>query len=53
VTLDGKPLAKPLPLKDLQPPQLDLQDYLKILQEEAMSIAAYRHMQWMQSGEAA
>jgi hypothetical protein len=53
VTLDGKPLAKPLPLKDLQPTQLDLHDYLKILQQEAMSIAAYRHMLWMQSGEVA
>jgi transposase InsO family protein len=53
VTLDGKPLSKSLPLKGLQEEQLELQDYVKVLQEEAMSIAHYRQILWMQSGEAA
>lgn len=53
ITIDGKPHPKPLDLKDLHPDEMDLQDYLKILQEEAMSIAHYRHMRWMQSGDAA
>jgi hypothetical protein len=53
VTVDGKPLPKELPLKDLHKETLELQAYLKILQEEALSIAHYRHMLWMQSGEAA
>lgn len=52
VTLDGQPVSKPLPLKDLHPDPLDLQDYLKILSEEAMSIAYYRRSLWMQTGEA-
>ncbi len=53
VTLNGKPIPKALPLKDLHPDQLDIQDYLKILQEESISIAYHRQMMWMQSGEAA
>lgn len=53
VSIDGKALPKPLPIKDLPPDEMDLQDYLKGLQEEAMSIARYRQMMWMQSAEAA
>jgi hypothetical protein len=53
VTLDGKLLPKALSLKGLRTEPLELQDYLKVLQEEAISIAHYRHMVWMQSGEVA
>lgn len=53
VTVDGKLLPKALPLQETHPDQMDLQDYLPLLQREAMSIAAYRHMVWMQSGDAA
>lgn len=53
VTLDGKLIPKPLPLKDIHPDHMDLQDYLLVLQQEAMSIASYRHRVWMQSGEVA
>jgi hypothetical protein len=53
ITLDGKVLPKPLPLKEIHPDHMDLQDYLKVLQQEAISIAAYRHMVWTQSAEAA
>ena len=53
ITIDGKPHSKSLELKDLHSDEMDLQDYLKTLQKEAMSIAHYRHMRWMQSGDAA
>lgn len=48
VTLEGKPLPK-----DLHAEQLDLHDYLKALQQEALSIARYRQMMWLQSGQGA
>lgn len=51
VMLDGKPLPKVLPLKDLPPDQLDLHEYLQVLQQEAISIAFHRHRLWMQSGD--
>ncbi len=51
VMLDGKPLPKVLPLKDLPPDQLDLHDYLQVLQQEAISIAFHRHRLWMRSGD--
>lgn len=54
LTMGGKPLPKVLPLKDLQPQEhLHIDDYLKILQKEAMSIAYYRQLMWMQSGDVA
>ena len=53
VTLEGKALPNALQLKDLYPEQLPLQDYLKLLQREAISIAFYRHTVWMQSSEGA
>lgn len=53
LTLDGKPHPKILTVKNLHPDKMDLQDYLKALQEEAMSIARYRHRMWMQSNEVA
>lgn len=53
VSLDGHPLPKKLPLKGLIDGPLALPDYLKILQEEAMSIAHYHQLLWMQSGDAA
>jgi len=53
VTVDGVALAKLLPLKDLHDEQMPLFDYLKVLQQEAMSIAYYREMTWRQSGEVA
>lgn len=54
VTVDGKSIPKVLPLKDLHPQEhLDIHQYLKLLQIEAMSIAAYRQLLWMQSGEVA
>jgi len=53
VTLEGKPLQKVLPLRDLHADKLELQNYLKILQQEALSIAYYRQMVWMKSGNAA
>jgi hypothetical protein len=53
VTLDGKLLPKALALKGLHDEPLAMQAYLKVLQEEAISIAHYRHMVWMQSGEVA
>lgn len=53
ISLNGKRLAKVLPLKGLHDGPLDLQDYLGVLREEAISIAQYRAMLWMQSGEAA
>ena len=53
VTRDGQPLTKPLALRGLHDEQLSMQDYLKRLQDEAMSIARYRHMLWMQSGDVA
>lgn len=53
ITLDGKPLVKALPLKGLHAEQLAMQDYLKLLQQEAMSIAYYRQMVWMQSADVA
>jgi transposase InsO family protein len=53
VSLDGQPHPKRLPLKELHPDEMALQDYLKILQDEAMSIAYYRHTVWMQSAQVA
>ena len=53
ISLNGKRLTKVLPLKGLHDGSLDLQDYLGVLREEAMSIAQRRAMLWMQSGEAA
>lgn len=53
VTLEGKPLPNVLPIKGLHDEELALLDYLKHLQEEALSIAHYRHMMWMQSGDVA
>lgn len=53
ITVNGKLLPKPLAIKDILPDQLDLQAYLKVLQEEARSIADYRRMVWMKTGEAA
>jgi hypothetical protein len=53
VMSDGVALAKPLPLKDLHDERMPLFDYLRVLQQEAMSIAHYREMMWRQSGEAA
>jgi hypothetical protein len=53
VSLEGKRLPKVLPLKGLHDGSLDLQDYLKVLREEAISIAHYREMVWMKSGDAA
>jgi hypothetical protein len=47
----GKPLPKSLPLKGLYAEEQSLADYLKILQEEAVSIASYRHLAWMQSSD--
>jgi hypothetical protein len=32
---------------------MTMQDYLKALQEEAISIAHYRQLMWMQSGDVA
>ena len=53
VLLDGKPLPKPLPLKDLHSGPLELYSYLKLLQHEALSIAHYREMMWRQSADVA
>jgi hypothetical protein len=53
VSLDGRPHPKRLPLKDLYPDDMDLQDYLTLLQKEAISIANYRYTVWMQSGDVA
>jgi len=53
VTLDGQPHPKSLPIKDLYPQRMSTGDYLKGLQAEAMSIAAYRRSVWMQTGDAA
>lgn len=53
LSIDGKVHPKSLPLKDLHPDEMDLQDYLKVLQNEAMSIAYYRRSVWMQSGDVA
>jgi hypothetical protein len=53
-TLEGKPLARRLPLKGLYSNRaLDLHAYLKHLQHEALRIAAYRHSLWHQSAEVA
>jgi hypothetical protein len=53
-TLDGKPLARRVPLKGLYSnTSLDLPAYLKHLQHEALTIAAYRHSLWYQSAETA
>jgi hypothetical protein len=53
VSVDGKALPKILPIKDLLEEPLPIQDYLEHLQREAISIARYREMRWMQSGEVA
>jgi hypothetical protein len=42
-----------LPLKGLYDEQLELHDYLRLLQQEVVSIAAYRQQVWMRSGEVA
>jgi len=53
-TLDGKPLPRALPLKGLlSHSSLDLPAYLKHLQHEALTIAAYRRSLWQQSAESA
>lgn len=53
VSVDGVALSKPLPIQDLEADHLSTQAYLKRLQQEAISIARYREMRWMQSGDAA
>jgi len=53
LTADGKHLPKVLPLKGLHDEQLDLQRYLSLLQDEARSIAHYRQIAWMKSGDVA
>ena len=53
VTIDGQVHPKSLDLKGLHPDEMELQDYLKVLQQEAMNIAHYRRMIWMQSGDVA
>lgn len=53
ITLDGKPHPKSLALKGLHSETMNLQAYLPILQTEARSIAHYRRMVWMQSGDVA
>lgn len=53
VSLDGQPHPKQLPLKGLHDSPMALPDYLKILQEEAISIAYHRELMWRQSAEAA
>jgi hypothetical protein len=53
LSVDGKVLPKVLPIKDLLEEPLPIQDYLEHLQREAISIARYREMLWMQSGETA
>lgn len=53
VMLEGELLPRVLPLKGLYDEQLELHDYLRLLQQEAVSIAAYRQQVWMRSGEVA
>jgi hypothetical protein len=53
VSWEGHKLPKKLPLQGLQPEQLRLDAYLRVLQDEARSIAAYRRMLWQQTGEVA
>lgn len=53
LTLEGKVLPKVLALKGLHDDVLALQTHLKLLKEEAVSIARYREMLWMQTGDIA
>jgi transposase InsO family protein len=53
VSWEGVKLPKKLRLKGMQPEQMALQAYLRVLQDEARSIAAYRRMVWQQTGEVA
>jgi hypothetical protein len=53
VMLEGELLPRVLPLKGLYDEQLELHDYLRLLQQEAVSITAYRQQVWMRSGEVA
>lgn len=53
ITIDGQSLPKRLSLQGLYAEELDLQSYLRLLQEEARSIAHYRQMLWQQTGEVA
>jgi hypothetical protein len=53
VMLEGELLPRVLPLKGLYDEQLELHDYLRLLQQEVVSIAAYRQQVWMRSGEVA
>ena len=53
VSLDGVILSKKLPIQGLHPQHMNLQDYLRALQREAMSIAHYRRMRWRQTAETA
>lgn len=53
VSLDGNRLPRSLPLKGLHDGPLELQAYLNVLREEAISIAHHRERLWMQSGDAA
>ena len=52
VSNEGKPVKK-LPLKGVYEDEIDLQDYLLLLQDEARSIERYRQMVWQQIGEVA
>jgi len=53
VRVNGRLLDKTIPIKDLYPEQLDLQDYMVQIEQEAISIARYRQMVWQKSGDAA
>ena len=53
VSWEGVKLPKKLPLQGIQPDNLPLPAYLRLLQDEARSIAAYRRMLWQQAGEVA
>jgi hypothetical protein len=53
ISWEGLKLPKRLPLQGLQSEYLDLGTYLRVLQDEARSIAAYRRMLWQQTSEVA
>jgi len=53
VTVEGHATPLVLPLKGMYPEQLALHDFLKRLQDEALTIARHRQLLWMQSAEAA
>lgn len=53
VSLNGKRLPRSLPLKGLHDGPLELQTYLTVLCQEAVSIAHHRERLWLQSGSAA